>query len=163
MVGIGVAQPCLGDGLKTDNGVHAGVEEGRRQHGARGAWRLGVRVRQPGVHRRETDLGAVADNGQQEGEPEASRLEGVGVEEQVGPGEALARGEMESAPGVEEPERRQKGDRHAERADDHVLPGRLERAGLGLETHKRRARERARLDQHPEQAEVPGKKGAEHA
>ena len=25
VVGIGVAQPCLGDGLETDDGVHAGV------------------------------------------------------------------------------------------------------------------------------------------
>ena len=55
------------------------------------------------MHRREPDLGAVADDGEQEREPEASRLERVGVGEQIGPGETFVRGQMESAPSIEEP------------------------------------------------------------
>ena len=64
------AQRRRGDLVEPQDRVEAGREQRPGQQRGDRRRRLGVRVRQPGVHREQADLGAVAEEREQEGEPD---------------------------------------------------------------------------------------------
>jgi hypothetical protein len=82
--------------------------------------------------------------------------------EQVGPDQPQVGRQVQAAGRIEEEQRARERDRHAERADDHVLPGRLERAGPRLQPDQRRAGQGAGLDEDEQQAQVAGLERGQH-
>ena len=56
--------------LKRSSGIERDVEQQARQHRGDGRRALGVRIGQPGVQRRQPDLGAVAQHQEHEGDVE---------------------------------------------------------------------------------------------
>ena len=61
--------------LEAQHGIERHVEQQARQHGRDRRRALGMRVGQPGMERRQPDLGAVADQQEDEGEVEQRRIE----------------------------------------------------------------------------------------
>ena len=133
--------------------------ERHRQRGARQerrdrARRLAVGVRQPGVERREPRLGPVAGKREQERQPDQGRIEIGRDQHQPGPGEGVARlAQDRHRRGIEE-ERPEQREADPDRAQDEVLPGRLDRHGRAGEADQQGRHDRRRLDRHPYQPEV---------
>ena len=106
------------DGVERDGQEHAGHQPGHRGR------RLAVRVGQPAVHRSEARLGGEPEDGQRAGHPEQRRVERETVLGQDEPGQGGTTGGDGGGVEQDEPE---EGDRYPDRAEDDVLPGRLER------------------------------------
>ena len=110
-------------------------------------------VGQPRVQRSEPHLGAVSDQEEQErhldpgGVKAARRPDEIG-QSQCGWSVAAVRG----GDGQEEVAQQREGD--ADRTNEQILPGCLERAMMAVEVDQRRARQRGGLDADPQQAEV---------
>ena len=138
------------------------VDPQDRQEGAAGdaagqqradqARRFAVGVRLPGVHRGQAHLGAVADEQQHEGRVQPGRRQLRGVLDE------LVEEQRRFQPGLErrvgQEERAEQGQGDADRADQQVLPGRLQRAGVVVEVDRRGADQRGRFHRHPHQPQV---------
>ena len=85
--GPGAIAPGLAasSSLKRKHGVQRDVEQQARQHRRDRRRTFGMRVRQPGVQRREPDLGAVAEQQEDEGDVQQRGIEGCRVRDQHGP------------------------------------------------------------------------------
>ena len=117
--------------------------------------RLAVGVGQPGVQRRQAHLGAVADQQEHEGglaatAAAASAASAIRSVERASSADSAVRARRRHR--QEEVAQQRQGDAH--RADQQVLPGRLQRAVVAVEVDQRRRGQRRRLDRHPQQAQV---------
>ncbi len=142
------------DGVRPQDAEERAVEQRarkQRRHGRRG---FAVRVRQPGVHRRESHLRPVPHEDEREGDlqPHGMERRRVRREPPEGQGQAVGRRMERNRNG----ERRiaDQRDRDAHRADQKVLPRGLEGTRRALIADHRRARKRRGLDGHPEHARM---------
>ena len=103
--------------------------------------RFAVGVGQPGVHRRQPHLGAVADQEEQERRLEPGRRSaGLAPGEQGRPGTSTGRAaavRRRRRRGDRQQEVAQQRQRDADRADQQVFPGRFERAVVPMEVDQR--------------------------
>ena len=116
---------------------HGGQERGGEQRGD-GRRRLGVRVREPVVHRRPADLRR--EPGEQEQVGDERRLAAAGVGRERLPGELAEPAGGNAGREHHDPEQR---DAEPERGQDEVLPACLERARLAAEADEQRGRRRS--------------------
>ena len=122
-----------------------------------------MRVRQPGVHRRQADLGAIAEQQENEGDVEQGGIEVVRAGDQHGPDhgvQALAdhgpRGEIDQD-GAEQRER------DADTAEDEVFPGGLDRFVGAVDADHHDGGQRREFHCDPHQADVVGDQRQVHA
>ena len=144
------------DHLEAQQRVKRDVEEKAREHRRDRRRALGMRVRQPGMERRQADLGAIADQQEHEGERKQFRIEFRRVLPHQVPrhrrqalAQHLLRGEIDQD-GAEERER------DADRAEDEVLPRRLDRLRRAVDADHHHRGQRRHLDADPEQADIVG-------
>ncbi|OPZ81494.1 MAG: hypothetical protein BWY77_00618 [bacterium ADurb.Bin431] len=134
------------DGEKGAVEQHTGEERGDHRGG------LAVGVGQPGVHRGEAHLGAVADQKKDEGDARQAdiqlRPQAQQSVEQQGSLPSAGRG------GGPEEKSAEEGEGDANRADEQIFPGGLEGMDGAVEKDQRRAGQGGRLDGHPQQAEM---------
>ena len=102
------------------------------------------------MHGRETHLRSVAHQQQDEGGPQPRPVHVIRAQEQIR--EQQGRAPAERRVGQEEGSEQR--ERDADRSDQQVLPGRLDRARCPVEVDERRRREGGRLDPHPHEAQV---------
>ncbi len=120
-------------------------------------------VGQPGMQRRQPDLGAVADQQEDESEVQQRRVELRRLRRQHRPRhriEPLAHHRRRRE--IDE-DRAEQGERDADAAEDEILPRRLERLGRAVDADHQHGRERRDLDRHPHQADVVGDQRQVHA
>jgi hypothetical protein len=115
-----------------------------------------VGVGQPGVQRRQTDLGTVAEQKEYERDIEQCRVEGGPTRHQNGPHHGI-----EPLPDHrprrhvdEDGAEQRKGDAHA--AEDEIFPRRLERFVRAIDADHEHGRERREFDRHPHHADIVG-------
>src|SRR5208337_1559136 len=123
----------LHDGYKTHDPIECRIQKDPRKQRADGTWRLAVRVRQPIVHWRQTRLGAIAYEYEDEG-----KFHGFGVHPMRNPSE---RGKVErtlrpqyhcrSVVGYKDPEQGE-GDSYG--AENNVFPRCLDSQRSFVET-----------------------------
>ncbi len=120
-------------------------------------------VGQPRVHRRESDLGAIAEQQEDEGDVQQGRVEVVRSGDQNGPDhrvDALAdhgtRGEIDQD-GAEQRER------YADAAEDEVFPGGLDRFVRAIDADHHHCGECGQFDRDPHQADIVGEQRQVHA
>ena len=71
--------------LAAEQRIERDVEQQAREHGGDRRRAFGMSVGQPGMQREEADLGAIAEQQEDEGEVEHCRLERSGTGDKVGP------------------------------------------------------------------------------
>ncbi len=146
---------CRTGGHEAHDAVERGVEQKARKHRRNRRRRLAVRVRQPGMDRRQPGLGAVADQDEDEGELHQGRDRGArSAEASLVQNSAIgfdAAADSDRRGGEERPD---KGEGDADRADDQVLPHRLERQPARIERDQEGAQQRRRLHPDPHDAEI---------
>ena len=147
-----VAEAFRGQRVETHDAVKRAVDEsGAEQRGGRhGRFRVGVGL--PCMHRRETSLGAVADQHHHKPESHRGGLAFVRHFEEHRPVETVFRVVAEHRHrGEISQHRAEQGQRDPGAAKDDVFPRRFERAFLVVEAHQQHRRQRAGLNRHPEQ------------
>ena len=114
---------------------------------------LAVGVGQPGVQRRQSHLGSVTDQEEEERRLEPERIQAAGV------GNQIVDRQMDHRPagrprghGDEEIAQQRQGDAH--RTDQQVFPGRFQRAVMAMKVDQRGAGQGGGFDAHPHQAQV---------
>ncbi len=114
---------------------------------------LAVGVGQPGVQRRQSHLGSVTDQEEEERRLEPERIQAAGVGHQV------VDRQMDRRPagrprrdGDEEIAQQRQGDAH--RTDQQVFPRRFQRTVMAMKVDQRGAGQGGGFDAHPHQAQV---------
>ena len=115
---------------------------------------LAVGVGQPGVQRRQSHLGSVTDQEEQERRLEPQRIQAAGV------GNQIVDRQVDRRPaggprghGDEEIAQQRQGDAH--RTDQQVFPRGFQRAVMAMKVDQRGAGQGGGFDAHPHQAQVP--------
>src|SRR5713226_7724570 len=114
--------------------------------------RFAVRVRLPGVHRRKSHLGAIADEEQHEGRVEPRPRERMSIADQIFEQQRGSQARVQG--GVCEEQRSQQRQGDPDRAHEEVLPHCFEGSGIVVEVQQRRGAERGGLKRHPHQAQM---------
>ena len=115
-----------------------------------------MRVGQPGVQRREADLGAVAEQQEHEGDVEQRGIELRRVRDQHGPHhgvEPFADHRPRRHVDQDGAEQRQ---RDADAAEDEIFPRRFQRLMGAVDADHQHGGQRRQLDRHPHQADIVG-------
>ncbi len=113
------------------------------------------------MHRDEPHLGAVAEHGQHEGEPDDLGGEVPGPAEELRV-EQLVGAAEDRAPRVVHDDGGQQRDAESHRRDEHVLPGRLGGAVGVVDGHQQRRDDGGDLDRHPQQRQPVDEGGHGH-
>ena len=127
---------------EAEDRVEGGREQRSREKRRDGARRLAVRIRQPRVHRRETDLRPESDGREQErraSRSQTGRL-GAGVRADVSKRGQVGVAERAGAGRVQEIPPPSRAIAEPAGGDQHVLPGRLERGVRPVERDEERPR-----------------------
>ena len=115
-----------------------------------------MRVRKPGVQRRKADLGAVAEQEEDEGEVEQSRVERRHMRDQARPQHPLHAFADDWPGGHVDEDRAEQGERNADAAEDKIFPRRLDRLLRAIDADHQHRRQRGELDRHPHQSDIVG-------
>ena len=130
------------------------VEQQAREHGRDRGRALGMGVRQPGMQRGEADLGAVAQQQEDEGEVEQAGIEGGSPRHQDAPRHRVhAFADHRARRHVDE-DRAEQRQRDADAAEDEVFPGGLERLRRAVDADHQHGGQRRDLDRDPHQPDV---------
>ena len=116
-----------------------------------------MRIREPVVQRHKSDLRAVSDHEEYEGQREDSRVEPVGDSAQVRPEEAVCPFAEDLFRGEVKKYRAEKGLRDPYAAKDEVLPRGLYSRWRAVERDKEDGRKGSKLHRYPQDADVVGK------
>ena len=149
--------------LETQDGVERDVQKQTGEHSGDRCRAFGMGVRQPGMQRRETDLGAIAEEQEDEGDIQQTGIEAGGVGHQRGPDHA-------GQPLTDDRFRRhinkdgaEQGEGDADAGKDEVFPGGLQRLVRAVDADHEHGRQRGQLDRHPHQADIVGDQRHVHA
>ena len=152
--------PAAADLVDPQDRQEGAARDAAGQQRAHDARRFAVGVRLPGVHGGQAHLGAVAD------ESSTKAAWSHGGDRSGASRTSSSNSSVDSQPGLErgvgQEERAEQGQGDAHRADEQVLPGRLQGAGVVVEVEQRGAGQRGRLHRHPHQAEVVGQRDQRH-
>ena len=158
------AEAGRGQNVKSQQGVERDFERHAGKHRAGGRGRLAVRVGQPGVHRRQAGLGAVADERKHEGQFDQAVVELWGNGHQVRPVEAGQLFRCVRADGRRVKEHRaQQRQRQAEAAENDVFPGGFERGLAVVERDQQHGGQRGRFHRKPHHAQIVGQHDQKHS
>ena len=149
--------------LEAQQRIERDIEQQAREHRRDRRRAFGVGVGQPGMQRRQPDLGAVAEQQEHEGDVEQRRIELRRVRDQHGPHhgvEALADHRPRRHVDEDGAEQRQ---RDADAAEDEIFPGRFERLVGAVDADHQHGGQRRQLDRDPHQADIVGDQREVHA
>ena len=149
--------------LEAQQRVQRDVQQQARQHGGDRRRTFGVRVRQPGVHRRQADLGAVAQQQEDEGDVEQRRIEVAGAGEQRGPDHRVHALAEHRAGGEIDQDGAEQRQRDADAAEDEVFPRGLDRLVRAVDADHQHGGQRGEFHRDPHQADVVGDQRQVHA
>ena len=138
----------VGDRQIAQDAEHRRIEQRARQHRRNRRRALAVRVGQPGMHRRQADLGAVADQHQQKRQDREARMHRRRRLAQRIPGHVVGRAEDKAAIPIEQ-HRAEQRQADPGRHDDDVFPGGLDAFGGALESDQKGADQGGQLDRDP--------------
>ncbi len=160
--GEGCPGAALGHLEVAQDRVEAQREQGGRQQGGHGRRCLGVGIGEPGVHRDEAHLRAVAEHREHVGEPDRARVEPVGGRaEELRVREVVGRPEH-PRPGVVEDRRREQRQAEPERGQQDVLPGCLGGSVGVLDRDEQHGDHGRHLDGDPAEREPVDDRGEGH-
>ena len=151
------------DEVEADQGVERGDQRHARKQRADRAGRLAVGVGQPGVERRQADLGAVARQREDERQPQQARVQLRRDRDEARPVQRVGAVAQDAhGRGVGE-QRREQREADADRAQDQVLPGRLDRVGRAVDADQQGRDDGRGLDGDPQQAQVVDERHGDQA
>ena len=153
---------AVGDHLEAQDGVEGDGQEHPGHESGDGGGCLAVGVGQPAVHRHETDLGAVSEHDEGEAQTHHPGVEPVRLRHERRPVEGVRSVPDGMQRGQVDEHRAQERHGDPDRADDDVLPRRLERRPGPAMSDQEGGDHRGGLDGHPQHAEVGGQHGQEH-
>ena len=143
--------------LEAQHGVERDIEQQAGQHRRDRRRAFGMGVGQPGVQRRQADLGAIAQQQEDEGEIEQRRVElrrhaSISTVQTMPcmPSPITGRAAMIDQDGAEQRQR------DADAAEDEIFPRRLERLVGAVDADHQHGGQRRDLDRHPHQADIVG-------
>ena len=111
-------------------------------------------VGQPGMQREQADLGAVAEQQEDEGQVEHRRLQRRRVRHQVGPDHGVEpRPHHRFCRHIDE-DGAEQSERDADRGEDEIFPGRLDRRMGAIDADHDHRGERGKLDGDPHDADI---------
>ena len=140
--------------LEAQQRIERDVQQQARQHGRYRRRTFGVRVRQPGMQRREADFGAVAEKQEYEGNIEKGRVEIRRALDQQRPDHAvLAFAHHRTRRHVDQ-DGAEQGERNSDAAQDEIFPGRFQRGVGAVDADHQHRRQRREFDRHPHQADI---------
>ena len=119
-------------------------------------------IGQPGVQRREANLGAVTKQKENEGEVEKRRVEGRNMLDQDGPDHAVLALADDGTRGHIDEDRAKQRKSDADAAQDEIFPGGLDRLLRAVDANHDHRGERRHLDRDPHQADVVGDQSEIH-
>src|SRR5438128_3211989 len=122
-----------------------------------------MRIWQPGMQRREADLGAVAEKQEYERDVEKGRVEVCGVLDQQRPDHAVLAFAHDRAGRHVDQDRAEQGERNSDAAQDEIFPGRFQRGVGAIDADHQYRRQRCEFDRHPHQADIVRHKREIHA
>ncbi len=141
-----------------DREPHEGIQRTRhepaRKHGADRRRRLAVGPRFPPRHRHEPGLGAVAQKQEQKGEFHGRRIDRRGACQQRSPAQAAALRPARVARSIVREHRAEERKDDADRADQQIPPGRLDRFMPVVKTDHQGRGQSGGFDRHPHDADV---------
>ena len=114
------------------------------------------------MQRDHARLGAEAEDEQREGDPHHAGVQLIRVHRELAPVQRAGRRDARLPSRVVDEDRAQVGQCDPDRADHHVLPGRLHRATAAPVADEERGDDRGGLDRHPQDAEVVGEYRQHH-
>ena len=150
------------DHLEPEQGVERHVQQEARKNRRNRRRTFGVGIRQPGMQRRQPDLGAIADQQKDEGEIQDRRIHAASSSLQKAPGHrrhALAQSWLTreiDQDGAEE------GKRYAHARQDEVFPRRLDRLRRAIEPNHHHRDQGRQLQAHPHQTDIVGDESEVH-
>ena len=161
---LGEARPHIGRGenVEPQHDEQRALQQHAGQQGRHGARRLGMGVGQPGVHGKQARLGAEADGGEHEGDHRERVVERGSHGQDGRPEHRLMRvGHHVGGVRVHE-QRAEQTEGHAGRADDDVLPRRLQGKLGAVHPHEEHRGQGGGLHRHPHHDDVVGGDGQNH-
>ena len=148
--------------LEAQQRIERDVEQQARQHGRDGRGAFRMRIRQPGMQRRQANLGAVAQHQEHEGDVQQLGAEAAGLLDQRRPHHGvLALAQHRARRHVDEDGAEQR-QRDADAAEDEIFPRRLEGLVRAVDADHQHGGERGELDGDPHQADVVGEQPEVH-
>ena len=156
------SQRAVGQHLAAQDRVERDVQQQAREHRRDRRRAFGMGVGQPVVQRHQADLGAVADQQEDEGQRDDGGLELPLDRIEVGPQQAAAFGADHPLGRHVQQDRAEQRLRDADAAEDEVLPGRLEAGRRAVDADQQHRGERRRLHRHPQDAHVVGRQRQQH-
>ena len=142
--------------LEAQQRVERDIEQQARQHRRDRRRALGVRVGQPGMQRREADLGAVAEQQKDEGDIEQRRVEGAGAADEHGPHHGVETFADDRPRRHVDQDGAEQSERDADAAENEILPRRFERLVGAVNADHQHRGQGGELDRHPHQADIVG-------
>ena len=149
--------------LEAQQRIERHVQQQARQHRRYRGRAFGMGVGQPGVQRREADLGPVAEKQEYEGDIEQGRVELVGMFDQQRPHHAvLAFAHDRTRRHVDE-DGAEQGKRNSDAAENEVFPRGFERRVGAVNADHQHGGQRGDLDRDPHQADIVRHESEVHA
>ena len=153
-IGEALAKRVLHRRHEPHDAIERGVQQKTGEHRRNRRRRLAVRIRQPGMDRRQPGLRAIADEHEDEGEFHQDRIEMRVGRSEMRPEQRIRAdraGRLDRRRGEQRPHERK---RDPDRADDQILPHRLEREPVRVKRDQEGAEQRRRFHADPHDAEI---------
>ena len=138
------------------------VQQEARKHRRDRRRRLAVRIRQPGMDRRQTGLGAIADQDEDEGEFHQRRIEMRVAGSQMRPEQRIRLDRAARLDRRRGQQRAHEREGDPDRADDQVFPHRLKREPARVQRDQEGAEQRRRLHADPHDPEIVRRQDQHH-
>ncbi len=113
-------------------------------------------VRQPRVQWRQSNLGTVTEQQEDEGDVEQGRIKLTGADDQLGPHHAVEPFADDRPGGDVDQNGAEQRQRDADAAENEVLPGRFERLVGAVDADHEHGGQRRHLDGNPHQPDIVG-------
>ena len=149
-------------GLEPQDRVDGEREHVRRQHRTHRRRRLGMRIREPGMHGREPRFRPVADQHEHEGQFDHGGIQSLSHPIEFSPAQRLARDTQHMLRRVVHEDRAKQGERDADRAENHIFPAGFQGRLAPVESDQHGRRESGALDSDPHDRDVLHIHGEHH-
>ena len=147
------------DHLEAQQRIERDVQQQARENRRDRRRSLGMGIGQPGMQRRQPDLGAVADQQEDEGEVEDRRIHARGGRLQQAPGHRRHALAQRRLAGEVDQDGAEEGERYADAGQDEVFPRRLDRLRRAIEPDHDHGDQRRQLQPDPHHADIVGDAG----
>ena len=149
-------QRSIDDHFHAHQGVQRHVQQQAGENRRHRRWTFGVRVRQPVVQGDQANLGAIADQQEDEGDGQHRRFQAAGGLVQHRPGEGVVRIRDHTFGGEVQQHGAEQRLGNADAAENEIFPRRLDGLGGAVQGHQQHGGEGGAFHGHPQDADVVG-------